>query len=545
VGPRAFWWRLAAGGSLLALVGAVVVGVVLSSSGGSSAPDGAASRTATGAATVAADPDPAPAAPARAKSDPPVTISVADRAVGQPIAAGFLGFSIEFQAVRAYTGSDPAHINPVLVQLIRNLTPAQAPVLRIGGDSTDVSYAPAPGVKPPGYVGYRLTPSWMATTSALAKELGARMIMGLNLAANEPGLAAAEARDYIRAFGPHAIDALEIGNEPNVYGKITVYHTVFGVPVPARPKSFGYPAFRSQFNAIAAASPPLALAGPALAVGPTPGRGSWVRTMPDFLHGQPRLSTMTVHRYPLRNCYVPPRSPQYPTISHLLDSYATVALAKSLTRWIGIAHRQHRLLRLDELNSVACRGKAGVSDTFASALWVTDALFGLARAGVDGINMHTLPDSAYELFRFSRRAGGWQGTVQPVYYGLQLFAQAAPAGSRLLRLTRHGRDTGLSAWATRAPDRKLRVVVINKDQSHNRNVTIRLPAGSPATATVERMRAPSVHARSGVTLGGRSYGAATATGQLGALRVTSVHASSGRVTLSVPHASAALVTVGA
>jgi hypothetical protein len=160
VGPRAFWWRLAAGGSLLALVGAVVVGVVLSSSGGSSAPNGAASRTATGATTVAADPDPPPAAPTRAKSDPPVTISVADRAVGQPIASGFLGFSLEFQAVRAYTGSDPAHINPVLVQLIRNLTPAQAPVLRIGGDSTDVSYAPAPGVKPPGYVGYRLTPSW-------------------------------------------------------------------------------------------------------------------------------------------------------------------------------------------------------------------------------------------------------------------------------------------------------------------------------------------------------------------------------------------------
>ena len=45
--------------------------------------------------------------------------------------------------------SDPAQINPVLVQLIRNLTPGQAPVLRIGGDSTDVSYVTGAGRQAP------------------------------------------------------------------------------------------------------------------------------------------------------------------------------------------------------------------------------------------------------------------------------------------------------------------------------------------------------------------------------------------------------------
>jgi hypothetical protein len=58
------------------------------------------------------------------------------------------------------------------------------------------------------------------------------------------------------------------------------------------------------------------------------------------------------------------------------------------------------------------------------------------------------------------------------------------------------------------------------------------------------MLAPSAHAKRGVTLGGRSYGATTATGELGAPGVARVRVTGGRVTLSMPRASAALVTVG-
>jgi hypothetical protein len=522
-------WRLAAGGAVL-LVAAAVVAVVLLSRSDSS---GGARAATTG---------PVPSIPPPA-ADPSLTLSVKPNAHGRAIARGFLGFSFEFQAVRTYTGSNPRKINPVLVQLIKNVTPGQAPVLRIGGDSTDVSYAPAPGVRPPAYVDYRLSASWMATTAALADRLGARMIMGLNLAADQPGLAAAETRAYIKAFRTGSIEALEIGNEPNVYGKITVYHTVFGVPVAARPSSYAYPAYRRQFRAIAAASPHVRLADPALAVGPTPGPGSWVRSMPGFLRQQPRTGIMTVHRYPLRNCYVPPSSPQYPTIAHLLSGYATTGLAASLKRWIAIAHHEHRQLRVDELNSVACRGKSSVSDTFASALWVTDALFSLARAGVDGINMHTLPDASYELFAFRHSGGRWQAAVRPVYYGLELFAQAAPAGARIVPLGRDGRSPGLSTWATRAPNGTLRVLVINKSQVRDRTVAIRAPG--IRRASLERMLAPSVSAGSGITLGGSGFGAYTNTGVPAPPRMDSLSVVAGRIKLSVPHGSAALVTFGA
>ena len=64
------------------------------------------------------------------------------------------------------------------------------------------------------------------------------------------------------------------------------------------------------------------------------------------------------------------------------------------------------------MNSASCKGTPGVSDTFASALWALDALFNMASVGVDGVNFHMLPGSAYELFTVSQDgAGNWQAAA--------------------------------------------------------------------------------------------------------------------------------------
>ncbi|MGH2929656.1 MAG: glycosyl hydrolase family 79 C-terminal domain-containing protein, partial [Solirubrobacteraceae bacterium] len=171
--------------------------------------------------------------------------------------------------------------------------------------------------------------------------------------------------------------------------------------------------------------------------------------------------------------------------------------------------------------------------------------FSLARAGVDGVDLHTLPNAAYQLFSFARRDGRWQARVAPVYYGVQLFAQAAPPGSRLLAVSRRGADNGLSVWATRAPDSTVRIAVIDKDPRRAREVTLSLPrgSGSGSTATVERLLAPSVSSRGGVTLGGSGYGTTTSTGRLAPARESARDLVGDRLTLSVPQASAALVTI--
>ncbi len=530
-------WRLPRGLTLLAAVALLVAVVVVVAVVQPGSSDPAASGDGSGAA---GGPGGGKSSPAPRLARAKVTVSLTSAPVSPPIPAGFLGLSIEFQAVRAYTGPDPSRVNPVLVQLIRNLTPGQAPVIRIGGDSTDASWVPTAGLSPPPEISYNLTRGWFATTRALAQALGARLILGVNLAANSPPVAAAEGRAYVRNFGSTAIDALEIGNEPNVYGKIALFRSRAGTHFSARPSSYDYPAFAGEFDRERVGLPPLALAGPALAAGPVADPGSWIQSLASFAAGEPRLKIVTLHRYPLRNCFVGPSSHQYPSISHLLTPFATVGLADSVKPYLAIAHAHHRAVRVDELNSVACRGKAGVSDTFAASLWSVDALFALARIGVDGVNLHTLPRSAYELFRFSRRDGRWRAFVTPVYYGLQMFASAAPAGSRLLRVTGAGR-AGVVVWATRAPDGLVRAVVIN-ERSRSRRVTLRAPRGGGGSAILERLRAPGVRARSGVTIGAQSFGTQTYTGRLAPASTQTVRSQNGTFTIAVPRYSAALLT---
>jgi hypothetical protein len=132
--------------------------------------------------------------------------------------------------------------------------------------------------------------------------------------------------------------------------------------------------------------------------------------------------------------------------------------------------------------------------------------------------------------------------VHPNYYGLLMFAQATPPGSRLLRISGSG-GAGLSTWATIATDRTRRVVVINKRTAGTRVVEIRAPAGA-RSAALELMRAPAITSRSGITIGGQGFGAQTSTGELaGTPQTTSLKPSKGRYMFTLPAASAALLTI--
>src|SRR5450755_1529586 len=86
---------------------------------------------------IAAAPAAAAGAPVAVAHAARLAVSVQRAAVGRPVATGFLGLGMEYKGLAAYAGDEPAAVNPVLVQLVRNLAPGQTPVLRIGGDSTD------------------------------------------------------------------------------------------------------------------------------------------------------------------------------------------------------------------------------------------------------------------------------------------------------------------------------------------------------------------------------------------------------------------------
>jgi hypothetical protein len=189
-----------------------------------------------------------------------------------------------------------------------------------------------------------------------------------------------------------------------------------------------------------------------------------------------------------------------------------------------------------------CGFAPGVSDAFVSALWALNALFEMARVGVDGVNIHTYPGATYELFTFSQTRRRWTASVAPEYYGLDMFAQAAPPGARLVAATTTNAQ-GITVWATRGRRGRTRVLLINEGIGR-RTVAVGSASGRPAT--LELLRAPSLTSTSGVTLGGQSFGDRTATGRLaGRSHAAELTASGGRYVFTLPAESAALVTFGA
>src|SRR5438270_364707 len=111
-------------------------------------------------------------------------ITIGGPAPVQPIRSGFVGLSFEYSAIEPYAGANPRALDPVLLQLVRNLTPGQAPVIRIGGESTDWAWWPVRHMRKPAGVNFTLTAQLLHMTRALTEALGARLILGSDLEAD-------------------------------------------------------------------------------------------------------------------------------------------------------------------------------------------------------------------------------------------------------------------------------------------------------------------------------------------------------------------------
>jgi len=483
--------------------------------------------------------------PRRTSADEPhahtsntVGLTVGTATTGRPIPAGFLGLSLETSAIEPYAGTDAGAVNPVFEQLVRNLTPNQRPVLRIGGDSTDWSWWPVPGATRPRGVRVNLDDPWLHVTAALTHDLDAKLVLGIDLEMNNRTDAAAEANTLVHEVGRGSVVALELGNEPELYGSLTWFIDPNGVHVTGRPPGYGFSDYLSDFTSTGKLLPqgvPLA--------GPASGGPHWLPYLGSFLSAEPLVKLATLHAYPLQQCYVPTYSPQYPTVAHILAPSASQGLADSIAPYVGVAHAHGVPVRIDEMNDDSCGAVLSVDHGFVSALWALDASFQMARVGADGVNFHTYPTAPYGLFTFTRAHGKWEGRVAPEYYGLLMFAQAVPPGARLLKLS--GSLGDVRAWATRAPDGTVHVVLINDDIGQSRAVTVRI-AGARGTATLERLRAKGVTASTGVTIGGQTFGSATRTGTLtGRSAIAQVHAKNGAYGIDLPSASATMLTLAA
>lgn len=449
---------------------------------------------------------------------------------GQRIPNAFFGVSIEYKELSQYE-AEGALFDRAMA-LIKPEDGSRM-ALRVGGKSADHVYWQAAAAKPPQWVSF-ITAHWLSKLAVLVRSDHLRVMLDLNLAVHAPALEAAFAAAAAKALPPTSLEAVEVGNEPDLYsGQPPLQQQrVPGTDVAPNWAVNYSPAdyrrdYRSYASALVSAVPKVAIGGPEIiSASPT-----WLSSIeglgkldPDFL---------TIHRYPGSTCFRE-RSPLYPTISTLLSEGATAGLAQSVANAIAYAHARHQQLRLTEVNSISCGGNLGVANSFATALWAPDALLEMVRAGVDGVNWELRPGTLNAPFNAEPDAI----TALPEMYGLAAFAQMTRRGSFLLGST-VSQPTGshVKVWAV-AFAGAIRVLVINKGPGA---AVANLRLGVQGHAFLKRLEAPGIGSATGVTFGGQTIGP---DGRWhGRLRASVLGGQGGDYTVTVPGYSAAMVTV--
>ncbi len=460
------------------------------------------------------------------------TVTVGAHAGASRIPPSFLGLSFESWGLQEFE----RHSSLLARTLSLLRAPGDGPLLvRIGGNSSDRSFWDPSGHGLPPWA-FAFTPAYLQHTAALVRAADARLLIDLNLATARPQVSARLAAASARLLPAGSIAGFEVGNEPDLYAHtawVAAFSRQTHDPAAATMSARTYALQFATYAALLAhIAPEVPLVGPALGY---PDRDlSWLATL--LSDAAPRLGFVSAHLYPYTAC-AKPSSRLYPTIARLLSEAASAGLARSIAPAVRLASRAQLGLRVTELNSVSCGGRSGVSDAVASALWAPDAMFELLRAGVAGVNIHIRAEAVNGAFALSSR-----GLVaRPLLYGMILFTRTVAAGSQLLQSRELApASLHLKAWVVALSDGDLHVLLIDKG-SRPAHVHLRLPA--VGVATVQRLSAPGVAARSGVTLDGQRL---DASGRWrGRAASETVPAGPEGYNLMVPAGSAALLSVRA
>lgn len=464
-----------------------------------------------------------PAGFADARGSGRLRLTVYPDKLGNPIAPDFTGLSYETSQL-----SDPgffSRANGPLAGFHRRL--GAAGILRLGGNTSEFSvWSPtAASIQPtPEALGpdtgrhpaprRPVTPLAVRNLRGFLELSGWRLIYGLNMGSESPETVAAEAA-YVAGLMGDRLVALQLCNEPDLFHQNGL-----------RPTDYDYRQFvtewRRYFHAVRQRLPHVPVAGP-----DTAGNNEWLLRFADEQRHD--LSFLTHHYY----AEGPPTDPSM-TIERLLGPSPRLEAEFAA---VTAARRQTGLpFRMVETNSCYQGGKPGVSDTFASALWAADLMYQLAQVGAIGVNFH---GGGYGWYAPVAGTRGNGFVARPIYYGMLLFAVAG-AGRLVMTELEGAADGSLAAYCVKTPDGTLKLVLLNRNLDRDATLTVGVPGVK--SASVLRLIAPRADDTTDVTFGG------AVVGNDGAWTPTvaeSLAVRRGSVTLSVPQASGALVTMSA
>jgi hypothetical protein len=385
------------------------------------------------------------------------------------IPARFMGLSYEKLAM-TYSYFHPT--NAHLITLFRRLGNG---VLRIGGGSVDqVLWTTA--AKP---THSQVAPAEIKALAGFLQASGWLCLYGVNLATSTPALAAAEVAYAVSVLGSNLL-GIEIGNEPDAYVNAGSFFA----------GNWTFEDYLARWNlfraAILEAAPEVAITGPAT------GGGNNIATW-TLAFGQAataaEITLLTQHYY--RAWEGSPLSTAALLISPDSQLTGELTTLNAGAQQLGIPYR------ISECNSFFGGGTPGVSNSYASSLWVIDFLFDVALGGGTGINMHGGGNGP----GYTPIADDDGGVIEarPEYYGLLLFALAGPG--TLLETQLVAGTVDATAYAVRTPSGGLNVMVVNKDTLQNLTLTISTNQNIES-ATLQLMTGGSLAATSGVTIQG-------------------------------------------
>jgi hypothetical protein len=436
-----------------------------------------------------------------------VKIQVDPKTTLSRISEDFIGFGYETSAV-AQSDFFSAK-NSTMVQLYRNLS--SHGLIRIGGNVSDhTKYVPegAPAARTEKEVTI-INQANLADLGGFARATGWKVMWGLNLGSGSKEEAVQEAVAVDAALGGN-LQSFQIGNEVESLRRFAKSYDAY------------HAAYVDYKAAIRAVLPQAPFSGP-----DSIGNLNWVTNFAATESGDIKL--LTIHYY--RGGAGDPKS----TLERLLQH--DDGLENRLRKMRQISREHGLAFRINEVNSFSGGGKAGVSDTFASALWCLDYMFLLASYGCAGVNMETDVNQLGFISHYSPivHDAASHCSARPEYYGMLAFAMAGKG--ELLKLTVDKPEINLSAYATRDDAGILWITVVNKDFLRDALVQTALPEGY-ASAAAFRLGAPSLESKDYVTLAGAEV---SANGQYSAGAPEKMAVKEGNARVVVPHASAVLL----
>ena len=318
-----------------------------------------------------------------------------------------VGLSVEYPVLAADLGSGPCPPSA----LVNAISALGAPAIRIGGDSEDQT-APA-GV--PQFSGVTDLPSmFWGQLACLDSQTHDPIVVGLNLASQIPAWAATMA---VQARGaiPATLLSFEIGNEADIDGPSVAW---WNATAPAK-TLIPFSTYLNDAQAVKQQIEP-----GAFVEGPDFATPRWMSVLPRIATSL-SLQTIDTHFYPLNAC----TGSKQATVSALLTPGVS-QVSGFVNETLAAATALHLPMVISESNSVACRGKAGVSDSAAAAVWGLRLVINVVRAGIRSVRFHS-SGSSYDPFLVN--ADGTV-TLRPLYYGLETAVQLLPVGATVQSL---------------------------------------------------------------------------------------------------------------